>query len=161
MPQTTQAIAPAFKLGLSFRSEVRAISRAVDRLMQLLRRAHCIPGDEHDVELALREALANAVIHGNHNDASKRVYIRACAQPGDGVVLAVRDEGAGFDEAQLPDPLADENILSDHGRGIFLMKQFMDDVQFIEGGAEVRMRKGLNGAGLNSAAQRHPLRAAA
>jgi serine/threonine-protein kinase RsbW len=59
-------------------SEVKAISPLVDRLMRLIEGSHCITGEEHDVELALREALSNAVVHGNRLDAHKLVHVRCC-----------------------------------------------------------------------------------
>jgi serine/threonine-protein kinase RsbW len=138
----TQAVGLIVKVGLSIRSEIAGISRPVERLMEVVRRANCVSGSEHEVEAALREAVGNAVIHGNHLDASKRVQVRACCEPGGGVVFVVSDEGRGFDAGQVPDPSVAANREAEKGRGIFLMKHFMDEVRFEQGGAEVHMRKG-------------------
>ena len=93
-----------------------------------------------DVEIALREALANAIIHGNHEDHRKHVHVTCRCEP-DEVSIAVKDEGKGFDTNNLPNPTAPENIGSVHGRGIHVMKALMDEVRFEEGGVVVHMRK--------------------
>lgn len=132
---------PTVQVELRMRSEVNAISRVVDDLMLLIKRSRCVPRDERGVEIALREALNNAVIHGNHQDPQKKVHIYCCAQPGGQVSLIVRDEGQGFDPTKVPDPTVAGNIHSEYGRGIHLMKAFMDEVRFEQGGTEVHMRK--------------------
>jgi serine/threonine-protein kinase RsbW len=121
-------------------SEVEAISPFVDELMLLVRKCGCVPEGETDVEVALREALANAIIHGNQEHPRKRVHVICHCEPEE-VSIAVKDEGRGFDINKLADPTAPENIGAVHGRGIYLMKALMDDVRFEEGGAVVRMRK--------------------
>jgi serine/threonine-protein kinase RsbW len=93
-----------------------------------------------DVEIALREALANAIIHGNHEDRKKHVHVSCRCEP-DEVSIAVKDEGKGFDINDVPDPTAPENIGSVHGRGIHVIRALMDEVRFEEGGAVVHMRK--------------------
>jgi serine/threonine-protein kinase RsbW len=131
---------PHIALECSLASEVAAISPFVDRLMLLLRNCGCIPEGESDVEIALREALANAVIHGNHEDRRKYVHVTCRCEP-DEVSIAVKDEGKGFDVNHVPDPTTPENISSVHGRGIHVMKALMDEVRFEEGGVVVHMRK--------------------
>jgi anti-sigma regulatory factor (Ser/Thr protein kinase) len=121
-------------------SEVDAISPFVDSLMLLFRKCGCVPEGESGVEIALREALANAIIHGNHENPRKHVYVRFRCEP-DEVSFAVKDEGRGFDLNKLRDPTAPENIEAVHGRGIYLMKAVMDEVRFEEGGVVVHMRK--------------------
>ena len=79
--------------------------------------------------LVAREAAVNAVVHGNRYDAGKQVTARFEADE-DGLRIVIADEGAGLDEASLPDPLAPENLLRSSGRGIFLMRSFMDEVSF-------------------------------
>src|SRR6266481_1083292 len=108
------------------KSEIAAISPFVDQFMLKIREFHCDPGSEFAIELALREALANAVLHGNREDSKKKVHVRCECDGNVGVALVVRDEGPGFDLAAVPDPLAPENRGAEHGRGILLMKQFMD-----------------------------------
>ena len=124
-------------------SEVKAISPLVDRLMRLIEGSHCITGEEHAVELALREALNNAVVHGNRLDARKLVHVRVHCRVGNGISVIVSDQGQGFDARTIPDPLAVENLEADHGRGIHLMKLAMDEVSFRQGGTEVHMCKRL------------------
>jgi len=129
---------PCIDLERSLPSEVGSISSFVGRLMLLIRK--CVPDGESEVEIALREALANAIIHGNHENPGKHVHVRFRCNP-DEVSIAVKDEGRGFDINEMPDPTAPENIGSGHGRGIYLMKAFMDEVRFEEGGVVVHMRK--------------------
>jgi|SRR5690242_3587730 serine/threonine-protein kinase RsbW len=100
---------------------------------------------EFHVEMAVHEAVINAIHHGNKEDGSKKVYIRFLIFA-DRLEIHVRDEGQGFDPATLPDPLASENILSDSGRGIFLVRKFMDEFRVENspaGGTDVIMVKHL------------------
>ena len=122
-------------------SEIKAIFPLVDRLMRLIEGSHCVCGEEPSVELALAEALNNAVVHGNRMDRHKLVQILCRCELGKGIFLVVKDQGQGFDLNAVPDPTAAENINADHGRGIWLMKTVMDEVCFECGGTEVRMRK--------------------
>jgi serine/threonine-protein kinase RsbW len=121
-------------------SEVTAISPFVDKLMVLLRNCGCAPEGVCDVEIALREALANAILHGNHEDRRKQVHVSCDCEP-DEVSITVKDEGKGFDINNVPDPTAPQNSGLIHGRGIHVMKALMDEVRFEEGGAVVHMRK--------------------
>jgi serine/threonine-protein kinase RsbW len=131
---------PHIALECSLPSEVTAISPFVDKLMLLLRNCGCVPEAVSDVEIALREALANAILHGNHEDRRKHVHVTCRCEP-DEVSIAVKDEGKGFDTNNLPDPTAPENIGSVHGRGIHVIRALMDEVRFEEGGAVIHMRK--------------------
>jgi serine/threonine-protein kinase RsbW len=134
-------IGPTLYVSLTMRTEIDAVSDLVDRLMPLIKISHCVRGDERDVEIAVREALANAVLHGNKQDVEKKVYISCCIRPGSDLFIVIRDEGGGFDSSAVPDPTAVENITLDNGRGIFLMNVFMDDVHFERGGTEVHLYK--------------------
>lgn len=125
---------------LSLRSKVSAISAFVHTVMHLIRKCRWIHENEYEIEIALREALANAIIHGNHEDPGKQVYV-SCRCGTDEVSLVIRDEGQGYDIGALRDPTAPENISSNHGRGIYLMKNLMDEVRFERGGTVVYMRK--------------------
>ncbi len=103
---------------------------------------------EHWVGMALREAVANAIKHGNRRDEEKRVYLSISADR-EQLVIVVGDEGDGFDPSAVADPLAPENTLKTSGRGIFYMKTFMDDVSFARGsrgGTVLTMRKRLKHA---------------
>ena len=124
-------------------SKVSAITPLVERLMRLIEGSRCITGQESAVELALREALNNAVVHGNRLDARKLVHVRCRCKVGEGISLVVSDQGRGFDASSIPDPLAVENLFAEHGRGIHLMKLAMDEVSFELRGAKVHMWKGL------------------
>jgi serine/threonine-protein kinase RsbW len=136
---------PHLALECSLPSEVAVISPFVDKLMPLLTNCGCVPEGVSDVEIALREALANAILHGNHQDRRKHVHVTCRCEP-DEVLIAVKDEGKGFDTNHLPDPTAPENIGSVHGRGIHVMKALMDEVRFEEGGVVVHMRKSVGEA---------------
>lgn len=132
---------PTLYVSLTMRSEIDAVSDLVDRLMPLIKISHCVRGDERDVEIAVREALANAVLHGNKLDARKKVHISCCIRPGNDLFIVIRDEGGGFDPSAVPDPTAVENVRLENGRGIFLMNAFMDDVHFEGSGTEVHLYK--------------------
>ncbi len=131
---------PCIELEHSLPSQVAAISPVVDKPMVLLRGGGCVPEGLSDVEIALREALANAIIHGNREDPRKHVHVTCRCEP-DEVSITVKDEGQGFEINKVADPTAPENIGFVHGRGIYLMKAFMDEVRFEEGGVVVHMRK--------------------
>jgi serine/threonine-protein kinase RsbW len=122
-------------------TDIGLISSLVDWLMSLIAASRCVHGKEEFVELALREALSNAMLHGNRLDSRKLVHVRCCCDGSKGVLIVVRDQGQGFDPTQVPDPLAFENLAAEHGRGIHLMKLAMDEVSFERGGTEVQMRK--------------------
>lgn len=97
------------------------------------------------VGLAVREAVANAIRHGNREDPEKRVEIDFRVEAGE-VVIVVQDEGEGFDPGQVRDPLADENLLRPNGRGLLFMRNFMDTIEYSarpEGGTVVTLRKRL------------------
>jgi serine/threonine-protein kinase RsbW len=101
----------------------------------------------HWVGVAVRESVINAIKHGNGEDERKRVHVEFTMLNGDtppGIAIRVRDEGAGFDPGTIPDPLAPENVLKSSGRGIFLIRNFMDELQLrraSEGGMEMFMVK--------------------
>src|SRR5436309_12877169 len=102
---------------------------------------------QHYVGIAIRESVINAIKHGNRSDATKHVFVEFSTANVDHVLtIRVRDQGAGFDPDTVADPLAPENLLKSSGRGIFLIRSFMDDVQLLsapEGGTEIRMVKRL------------------
>jgi serine/threonine-protein kinase RsbW len=123
------------------RSEIALISPFTDWLMSLVAGSRCVHGNEESVELALREAMSNAVIHGNRLDARKLVHVRCCCAGAAGVILVVRDQGNGFDPDLVRNPLAPENLGAEHGRGIHMMKSAVDEVSFARGGTEVHLRK--------------------
>jgi serine/threonine-protein kinase RsbW len=103
----------------------------------------------HWTSMAVRECVINAITHANKSDPAKLVFIDFNVEehlPARNLVVTVRDQGKGFEPSEITNPLAPENILSASGRGIFLVRQFMDDVTFQrtpDGGTEVRMMKRL------------------
>ena len=129
------------KLKRSFPSQVEIISPIVDELMSFVSRFRPADGSEFKIEVALREALANAVIHGNKEDRHKRVHITCRCNIDGEVSITIKDDGQGFEGAIIPDPTAPENRHSVHGRGIFLMRTLMDEVRFKRKGSVVIMRK--------------------
>lgn len=133
------------ELRQSFPSQIHAISPFVDQLMSFITKSRNKDGSETDIEMALIEALENAVVHGNCEDPHKHVYV-ACRCTAEGEVsITVQDGGQGFDTGTLPDPSAPENRLRTSGRGIYLMKKLMDEVCFEKAGAVVYMCKKSNG----------------
>lgn len=128
----------------SISSQVTMISTLVDQVMRFIASFRKKDGSEAGIETALGEALANAVIHGNHQDATKRVQVTCLCNTNGEVWISVRDEGYGFDTYALPDPTGRGNLLAAHGRGIYLMRAFMDEVRFEKGGTVVRMHKNSN-----------------
>src|SRR5271156_2392937 len=148
MPIAHHQGGPCLALERSLPSKVEAISPFVDRLMRLIRKCGCAAEGESDVEIALRDALANAILHGNHENSGKHVHVRCRCEPSE-ISLAIKDEGPGFDVDRISDPTAAENTKSAHGRGIYLMKALMDEVRFEEGGVVVHMRKSTGKAGAN------------
>ncbi len=94
-------------------------------------------GQLHDnIQLVLSEAATNAIIHGNQHNPGKSVSIEVYADDIQ-VALVVSDEGQGFDPSSLPDPLSEENLLKQGGRGIFLIEQFADNVEYRDNGSTV------------------------
>ena len=135
---------PFIELRQSLPSKVAVITPFADQLMNFILRFRSADGTEADIEMALHEALANAVIHGNGENSCKRIYVECrCYLDGE-VSITVRDEGRGFDSSAVLDPTFLENLLFTHGRGIYLIKTSMDEVSFEEGGSLVRMRKNSN-----------------
>lgn len=124
-------------------STVTALDAVVDKTMQVVEAACCAPEKLDPVELALREALANAILHGNREDPRKQVLVACYCEAGSegGLLLWVRDQGAGFDPTAVPDPTTAAAIYAGHGRGIFLMRQVMDQVRYRDGGREVELRQ--------------------
>ena len=131
-------------------SRFENIEVAERTLVDLCRQAGCGEEDEYWLVTALREALANAVRHGNRQDVERKVRIRIEADP-KRVLIRVEDEGEGFDPASIPDPTEPTNLLRPSGRGIFYMRQFMTRVEFSTlpaGGTAVTMVRHLHsGAG--------------
>ena len=113
----------------------------LDRVTRMLEKREWPEDDVTAVQLALTEAVANAIRHGCRGDITKRVQCSVGCFESDEVLIVVRDPGEGFDPGGVPDPLDPANTFNPSGRGIFLMRAFMDHVVFAAGGREVQMRK--------------------
>ncbi|MGA2203146.1 MAG: ATP-binding protein [Terriglobales bacterium] len=129
------------KLSVTLAADRDAVDPVVRSVMNVVREMKCAPGREDDIELALTEALANAVVHGAKNDPSKVIECDVACDTQHGMLIVVRDPGTGFDPAKIADPCQGENIYSSHGRGIYLINQLMDEVQFHKNGTEIHMLK--------------------
>jgi serine/threonine-protein kinase RsbW len=129
------------KVDMTLPADVHAISPVVERVMEIVTQMGCAAGREFDVELALREALANAIEHGTGHDPSKQVECCVACDQARGMLIVVRDPGPGFDPASIESPIVGQNIFSTGGRGIYLINQLMDEVRFERGGTEIHMRK--------------------
>jgi serine/threonine-protein kinase RsbW len=134
-----------FATGASFEMQgsIDALSPTVDAVMAFVAQQNGLLGEEKEsqLQLALQEALANAVVHGCKNDASKTVTCQVACDPALGVAVVVRDPGPGFDTENLPNPLSAEGLARHQGRGVHLMLQLMDEVRYERGGRELHMRK--------------------
>jgi anti-sigma regulatory factor (Ser/Thr protein kinase) len=131
----------ACQLDIVIPGDAAAIRTVTDGVGQLLRGSPGLVGHEFDVELALQEALANAVRHGCRGDRTKSVECHITYEGTGELRIVVRDPGPGFDVSSVPSPLEDTNLLRANGRGLFLINQLMDEVRFADGGREIHMRK--------------------
>ena len=129
------------RLDVELPGDAAAITPVVDRVLALARDQDCARGKEFEIETALREALANAVRYGCEHNPGKKVQLAVACDKDRGMIIVVRDPGPGFDPAQVPSPVTGDQLFSHHGRGIFLISQLMDHVEFGHGGREIRMRK--------------------
>ena len=128
------------RLSAVIAADADAISLFTDQVMLLLQQTP-MDGKTFEIEMALREALANAVLHGCKSDPEKRVECTVACEENGGLLIIVRDPGKGFDPLTVESPLVGENILAEHGRGIFLMNMLMDEVRWERGGTEIHLRK--------------------
>jgi serine/threonine-protein kinase RsbW len=129
------------RLDIEIPGESAAIDGAVERVLALAKESGCAQGKEFEVETALREALANAIRYGCGHNPGEPVQLSVSCDRSRGMLVVVRDPGPGFDPSQVPSPVAAENLYSNHGRGIYLINQLMDHVEFGRGGTEIRMIK--------------------
>ena len=129
------------RLDVTINAEPAAISPVVDSVLGMARRMGCARGHELAIETAIREALANAIMHGCGGDASKRVRCCVACDESRGMLIIVSDPGQGFDPATVPSPIVGQQLYSEHGRGLYLINQLMDQVWFSEGGTQIHMLK--------------------
>ncbi len=126
---------------LKLRSNPKFISKVEDFLRRINRMLHLDETQFNKLLVSTSEAVNNGIIHGNHGNPDKKVSI-TCEVNATAVVVRVKDEGKGFEPEQVPDPLREENLLRETGRGIFLMRTLMDHVDYFitPKGVEVIMR---------------------
>jgi serine/threonine-protein kinase RsbW len=129
------------KLDVVLPANEALIAPTVRRIMEVVSDIECSKGKDFEIETALMEALANAVRHGAKNDATKKVEcVVVCEEP-QGMLIIVRDPGTGFDPTKVPNPTQGDALFDDHGRGIYMINQLMDEVKFEKNGTEIHMRK--------------------
>lgn len=109
-------------------STLESVERAESDILAIAETMGFDEDDRHRLGMAIREAMVNAVVHGNKYNSHKKVHLRVSEESG-GLKIVVRDEGNGFELSRVPDPLAEENLLKESGRGILLMQAFVDELQ--------------------------------
>ena len=129
------------RVRVTLAADRKAVDPVVEQVMEAVREMKCVNGKEDAIELALQEALANAVVHGAKEDPNKIVECLVACDEQRGVLIIVRDPGEGFDPKGIPSCTLGENLYSNHGRGIFLINQLMDEVKFRNNGTEIHMVK--------------------
>ena len=122
------------------------IPKLVEEILEKLESLGLYQEIPMDVRLAVEEALTNAVKHGNKLQPDKNVSIKVEALP-DRLQIEIADEGEGFDHVKVPSPTDPENIWKTSGRGVFLIRHFMDEVEYFEDGRKVKMAKYLKAKG--------------
>lgn len=129
------------KLSIQMAADHKAVDSVVQSIMEVVADMECADDKESAIELALTEALANAVLHGAKADASKIIECDVACDENHRMLIVVRDPGEGFDPSAIPSPVVGENLYSNHGRGIYLINQLMDEVKYLKNGTEIRMIK--------------------
>ncbi|MCC5829744.1 MAG: ATP-binding protein [Phycisphaeraceae bacterium] len=125
---------------LVIRSDRSEAADVEEKITELARQAGFRDSAVFAIRLALDEALANAIHHGNREDPAKKVTIQVAIDD-EKLVLTVADEGAGFKPCQIPDPTIEENLERPNGRGVMLMRAYMTEVNFNEVGNQVTLIK--------------------
>ena len=129
-------------------STLESVDQAEDIVLRLATAMGFDEDDLHRIGIAVRECMVNAVVHGNRYHSRKKVHLSVSRSPGR-LEIQIADEGGSFDVSKLPDPLAEENLLRQSGRGLLLIQAFVDEFQICPGqprGTEVRMVKYLANA---------------
>ena len=134
------------RVSYTMESTLESVNKAEEMAEQNAAQAGFDEDARGGISMAVREAMINAVMHGNGYSPQKRVNL-SFEQTGNDLVIKIADEGKGLNPEGIPDPLAPENLMKQSGRGIFLIRAFMDDVQFrsLEPGTEITLIKRLPG----------------
>ncbi len=135
------------ELNVVIPADPTAMEKVTDGLMALLRGKNWPDDRVMEVHLAAQEAIANAIRHGCKGDATKQVQCAVSFDAAGELVIVVRDPGTGFDPAKVPNPLEGNNLFKGSGRGVFLINELMDTVEYEDGGRMVKMRKSLPTSG--------------
>jgi len=128
---------------LTLPSRIEAVNEAAGAVARILGDLAVSDQLMFGIDMAIREAVTNAVVHGNKQDEAKQVRVDIRIQPEE-IEIQVHDEGGGFNPGEVPDPTAAENIMKTSGRGIFFMRNFVDEVEWLNppgGGTTVKMIK--------------------
>ena len=136
------------KIQTLLESKLQSVDKAEELVMSEAAKAGFDEDDQHQIGMAVRECMVNAVVHGNAYSSHKRVHLEI-ERSATGLAVTIGDEGEGFDLSSLPDPLAPENLLRQSGRGLLLIRAFMDGFDLHPrpgGGTEVRLVKNLTAA---------------
>ena len=136
----------ATRVSYTLESSLESVNKAEQAARDLAVKAGFDEEETDRVAMSVREATVNAVLHGNQYDPKKRVTVAFEVTP-ESLSVSVRDEGKGLDPGSVPDPLAPENLLKQSGRGIFLIRAFMDEVRFrnMDPGTEITLIKRVRG----------------
>ncbi|HEX6880142.1 MAG TPA: ATP-binding protein [Terriglobales bacterium] len=136
----------ATRVSYTLDSSLESVNKAEETATEVATKSGFDSEEVQRISMAVREATVNAVLHGNSYDPRKKVHI-AFESTQDGLKIVIRDEGRGLNQDEIPDPLAPENLLKQSGRGIFLIRAFMDEVSFrnMEPGTEITLIKKLSG----------------
>jgi len=128
-------------LNLAMPATSESIAAITGAISEILVRLEIPENKKFEIDLAVQEALANAVRHGCNGDPTKTIRCRLNKDSQGRIVITVSDPGPGFKPEKLADPHHPDNLYGDHGRGVYLIRQLMDEVQFEQGGAQIRMWK--------------------
>jgi serine/threonine-protein kinase RsbW len=136
----------ATRVSYTLESSLESVNKAEQAARDLAAKTGFDEEEVDRIAMSVREATVNAVLHGNQYDPKKRVTVAFEVTP-ESLSVAVRDEGKGLDPGGIPDPLAPENLLKQSGRGIFLIRAFMDEVRFrsMDPGTEITLIKRVRG----------------
>jgi anti-sigma regulatory factor (Ser/Thr protein kinase) len=133
----------ACKFSITIPADLNRINPVVDGVMEVARQMQSAQGRELEIDLAVREALANAIIHGCKSDPTKNIECSVACDQGGEILLVIRDPGGNLNRSAVADPTKNENIYATHGRGLYLIDELMDDVEYVVDKAvatEVRMK---------------------